>query len=403
MTGRLFRVGPDRWRLVYDLPRGADGKRRQRTETITATKGAAERALREAIRSVERGEHVEDRALTIAALFDRCFAAWEPRLASTTMQRYRVLYRHQIHGELGGVTLEQLRPLHLEAAYAKWRADGRRDGRGAGLSERSLLHLHRVLRRALAQAVRWNLVPRNVADSVDAPAPPRTVAKALDATQTAKLLSEAQRRSRYHAVFAFLLGTGARRGEALALRWSDVDLDRATVTIRRAIVKTREHGLEFKGPKSGRARTFAIPAFVVDVLRFHRVEQAKARLAIGAACDAAADLVFATRAGAPIPPYRVSGAFDRLVATLDVPRVRLHDLRHTHASLLGQAGVTLKLASERLGHSTVAITGDLYSHVFEPHDREAAGAFDRLLGGAGVASANDAAARESLVRGAASA
>ena len=148
---------------------------------------------------------------------------------------------------------------------------------------------------------------------------------------------------------------------------------------------------------------FAVPAFVVDVLRSHRVEQAKARLAFGAAYDAAEDLVFATKTGRPIPPHRISGAFDRLVATLDVPRVRLHDLRHSHASLLGRAGVTLKVVSERLGHSTVAITGDLYSHVFEAHDREAAGALDRLLGGATVASANDPAACESLVRGAASA
>jgi integrase len=137
------------------------------------------------------------------------------------MVRYRILLQNQIGPTLGAITLEKLRPLDLDAAYSTWRRSGNR--RGGALSERTVLHLHRLLHRALSQAVRWGLATRNVADAVDAPRPVRREMAALGETQVQKMLAEAKKRSRYEAIFGFLLWTGARRGEALALRWDDVD------------------------------------------------------------------------------------------------------------------------------------------------------------------------------------
>ncbi len=386
MKGSLKRLGPDRWLLVYDLPPGGDGRRRRKKTRFTGTKAEAERERRRAIMAVERGEYVNDEKLTVATLFARCFEAWEPRLAATTMVRYRDLFENQVAPAIGAIPLAKLRPLDVEAAYGRWRRSGRRVGGGA-LSERTVLHLHRLLRRALSQAVRWTLVTRNVADAVDAPRPTRREMTALDESQVQTLLDAARRRSRYSAIFAFLVWTGARRGEALALRWNDLDLDRAVIVIRRSLAQT-PNGLIEKSTKSGKARTFAISAPLVEALRAHRVAQAKTRLVAGAIYQDRG-LVFAENDGSPIPPHRLSDAFRNLLRGSGLPTISLHGLRHTNASLLGRAGVPLKVASDRLGHSTVTITADLYSHTFAVHDREAATALGALLGGREVGPTNE--------------
>ena len=182
------------------------------------------------------------------------------------------------------------------------------------------------------------------------------------------------RRTRFHG-----LHRSSARGECLALRWSDLDLKTKRVVFLAPSKKTRS-GLSYKSTKSGRARVLSLPNFVLAVLGAHRASQAELRLALGPAYRDD-DLVFARYDGVPYRPHTFGDAFRALVRRAGVRPIRLHDLRHTHASLMGKAGVPMKVVSERLGHATTAITADVYSHVFASQDAEAAAAFEALVRG----------------------
>jgi integrase len=237
------------------------------------------------------------------------------------------------------------------------------------------------------------MVTRNVADAVEPPIPVRTEMRALNEEELRRLLDAAKTPtahcvraqslmcdSAFYAGLVFMAATGARRGECLGLRWADVDVQTGAVAIRRSLEQTRA-GLNFKQPKSGKARVVRLGRLAVRVLKAHHAAQGEDRLYLGPAY-ADNDLVFARRDGKPYSPHTFGDAFRALVRRSKVPSIRLHDLRHTHASLLGKHRVPLKVVSERLGHSTIAITADVYSHVFASQDEEAASAFDAVLFGA---------------------
>jgi integrase len=395
MRGAFRRVGPNKYRHIVDLPRGLDGRRRQKTFTYIGDRRSAERQAAENVITIDRGEFVTEVA-TVSDLFERFLAVSQAKgtLAAKTLERYSEISETHIIPTLGEITLESLAPKNLEDAYSQWLRSGRRDGKAGGLSARTVLHFHRLLRRVLQQAVRWQMVIRNVADAVEPPRPGYSEMKVLSGGQLRALLDAARTPtphceraasltcdSAFYPALVFLASTGARRGECLALRWSDLNLTAGTATIRRSLEQTRA-GLNFKSPKSGRSRTLQLGAHTVEALRSLRAAQAKDRLFLGAAYSKE-DLVFARRDGTPYSPHAFGEAFRALVRRAEVPVIRLHDLRHTHASLLGQANVSMKVISERLGHSGIGITADTYSHVFASQDGEAARLFDSVLDGTG--------------------
>lgn len=199
----------------------------------------------------------------------------------------------------------------------------------------------------------------------------------LDENQTAVLL-EAARHTRLGIVVLLAVATGLRRGEILALRWQDVDLDRGVAHVRRSLEQLRG-GLNFKQPKTAKSRrTVALPSVAVEGLKHHRLEQKKERLAIGPAYQDQ-DLICARVHGTPMDPSEVTAGFARLIAGLDLPKIRLHDLRHGHATHLLAQGIHPKVVSERLGHSTIGITLDTYSHVMPGMQEEAAQKLDSAL------------------------
>ena len=177
----------------------------------------------------------------------------------------------------------------------------------------------------------------------------------------------------------FAAYTGARRGETLAIRWADLDVDQRTAVIRRSLTETKA-GVQFKEPKNGKHRTIVLSQTLVDVLRAHCAAQDEDKLIFGSSYRDG-DLVFAAPDGSPVLPWSFTASFRYLVERSGVPYIRLHDLRDTHASLLGKHGVPLEVVSKRLGHATISITAERYLHVYRERDAEAAEVFEWLAGG----------------------
>ena len=277
---------------------------------------------------------------------------------------------------LCSIALPKLSPAAIKA-YTEAQQTGRKANKG-GLSSTTVLQHHRVLREALQHAVHENLLAINPASRVPSPKRARPAMQALDAEQTSRLLAGVEGTSLRAPVFLAVF-TGMRRGEILALRWQDVDLGNATLAVRRSLEETHSNGLRFKEPKSRSGiRQVDLPPLMVEALRRHRSEQAKLRLALGSAWKDH-DLVCTAPDGGPMKPDNLSSAFPKLVRRLGLPRVRFHDLRHTHASLLLRQGVHPKVVSERLGHSGVGLTLDTYSHLLPGLQREAAERLNELL------------------------
>lgn len=249
---------------------------------------------------------------------------------------------------------------------------------GRGLSPSTVRRVHAALHRALGQAVRWRLATVNVADLADPPQLVRKDMAALTPVEVRSLL-DASGRERLDALFTVAVTAGLRRGELLALRWSDTDLDHGSIRVMGSLARARGKGLAITNPKTSRSRRrVELTATAVEALRRHKEAQAAERLAAGPLWRDR-DLVFANRQGGFLSVKEIYASYHRVLDRAGVPRLRFHDLRHTAATLMLSRGMHPKVASEMLGHSSIAITLDLYSHVTETMQREAARAIDSLL------------------------
>ncbi len=274
---------------------------------------------------------------------------------------------------LGGVPLQKVNAVHLNKLYAQLLAGGRKRGEG-GLSPRTVRYIHVILGRALGDAVRWGLLERNPARLADPPAQ-----DGLKPGGHIRTWSPEQVRSfldfvaghRLSAAWITLVTTGMRRGELLGLRWEDVDLAAARISIRQTYV-TIDGRTQFSEPKTRRSRRTIDPDDrTVEALRDWRSSQAEERQAWGPTWEDHG-LVFTQPNGRPIDPDKLTKLFRRLAKRAGLPAIRLHDLRHSHATLLLASGVNAKIASERLGHHSTAFTLDVYSHVVPGMQSQAA-------------------------------
>jgi integrase len=256
-----------------------------------------------------------------------------------------------------------------------------------GLAPQTVRHMHNLLHEACRSAVMMNLLAVNPADAVTPPRVRREEVKILDKAQTLALL-QAARGTRLYLPILLAIATGARRGEILALRWQDVDLQAGVLTIRRSLSETRALGLSFKEPKSKKsARSIALPAFAVAALKEHKKSQAEEKMLIRATYQEN-DLVLPRWDGRPWAPNLLTGLFGDFMQKQQLPRIRFHDLRHGSISMLLMEGVPFKVVSARAGHSTVGITLDTYGHLLPGADEQAAASLDSLMG-AGIAAAAD--------------
>jgi len=371
MAGSIRKRGKESWEIRSELGRDpVTGRRKFRYQYVRGTKKQAELALTEALHKRDTGNDVTPSKITVAEYLDRWLRDYaEVNVAPSTLLRDRQIVA-RVKPLIGSLRLQSLRPMHIQQAYTRLLADG--------LAPRTVLHHHRVLRRALKQAIAWQLAVQNPADATTPPRPPRTEMRALEASEVHTLL-EACQNDQLKTIIFTAVGTGMRLGELLGLRWSDLDLTTGAAHVARAAQYLPRAGTTFRTTKTARSRrNVALSPDTVRALREHRARQAERRLALGPSYDDG-DLVFATIEGRVLAPHTVSRQFHDLVRRTSVGAVRFHDLRHTAATLMLRAGVHPKVVSERLGHSTIAITLDTYSHVLPDMQRDAAEALDRVL------------------------
>lgn len=292
-------------------------------------------------------------------------------------ERYAEIARKNLVPVLGGLQLVKLKPEHISKAYAVALVSGhRRTGRG--LSPRTVNHMHRVLRQSLQQAVLWLAIPSNPANLVKPPRVERKQMMVLDVADAADVIEEAGSYTNFIPIVLAML-CGMRRGEIAALRWSSIDLDAGQLAVVASTEQTKA-GCREKDAKSGRCRTLALPAIVVTELRRHRIEQVQAMLSIGVRVTTDHHVVMQADA-TPLQPNSITHAVTLFMKKRG-SKVRLHGLRHSHATHMLAAGVHPKIASERLGHSKVGITLDLYSHVLPGMQEGAAGQVDAMISAA---------------------
>jgi integrase len=368
MRGHIARRG-NSWTCYFDRPRDpVTGKRRKTSKSGFPTKKAAERWLANLVTSLDQGTFVEASKQTLAQFLTEWLPTAETRgLRPSTRANYRYLIKH-IVPRLGGVRLQRLTPGQLNAMYAELLATGRCDGKG-GLSAKTVREVHSLLHRALADAVRWGLLTRSPADSADPPRKQTRERQAWTAEQLAAFLRHVKG-DRLYAAYHLAAMTGMRRGEVLGLRWRDLDLDAGRLTVVQTLIVVGPD-YEFGTPKTARGRrSLALDPGTVAVLRDHREAQELERHYLG--LDPTGDLVFTTIEGGPLSPRAFTKAFQQRVKRAGLPQIPLHALRHTHATLALQAGIHPKVVSERLGHSSVSITLDVYSHAIPAMEETAA-------------------------------
>ena len=271
---------------------------------------------------------------------------------------------------LGHLKLKALSPAHVQGLY--------RSKLDSGLSRRTVQLIHTTLHKALKQAVRWGLVPRNVTEAVTSPRPAKKEIHPLTPRQ-ARTLLDAVKGERFEALYALATTAGLRRGELLDLRWMDIDLERGYVQVRQQLIRTKEQGLTFTSPKGGKSRSVRLTTRAVKALESHRERQLEEKLRLAGLWNENG-LVFTTAIGTPMDGDNlVKRYFKPLMSQTQLPRVRFHDLRHTFATLLLSRGTHPKVVQEMLGHADISQTMDTYSHVLPDMQEEAVSEMERGL------------------------
>ena len=342
---RRVKNGRDVWSALIPRPKGPDGKRQQHRFTYVGNKKDAQKALAAELVRIGEGSFVPLTRTTFGQYLLDWLAGAQSRYAALTWQRLESLIRVHLIPRLGTMPLQSITASDLNSAYARWCEEG--------LSRRTVLQQHLWIHRILNQALREGRVRQNAAALADRPRYQRREMRFLTHEEVARLM-EAAAGTWYAPLFALALATGARRGELLALKWEDVDFARSTLSIRRALESTSRYGVREKTTKSGKSRVVDLPASALELLRRHRVSRALDRIEPG--------YVFPGPDNGPWDPNKVSQHFRHFRYLAKLKGASFHSLRHTAATQMLELGVSPKVVQERLGHGSISITMDLYSH-----------------------------------------
>ncbi len=365
--GSIRKRADGTWEARISLNGGKRVSLYGKTRKIVADK------LAEALRDSNKGLPVTLHERTpLATYFDDWLVRTQPTIRASTHRRYRELLAHT-RPDIGTVALAKLTPAQLDRVYARLQAPI--DGGGEGLSPSTVRRVHTVMHKALKDAVLEGLVARNVAD-IARPPKNQDFEPQLWTLEQVRTFLHATAQDRLGPLYLLAALTGLRSGELLGLRWQDVDLDAQVLQVRVALA--RDGRLAPPKTRAGRRRV-ELSRMAALALRRQRRQQAEERLALGPAWHES-DQVSTSTVGTLLDGVNTLKAFHRFLTKAELPRIRLHDLRHLQASLLLAAGVHPKVVSERLGHSRTAVTLDVYSHVMPSLQRDAADLLDRLLG-----------------------
>lgn len=377
-TGHIRQRSPGSFEIRYSL--GTDpltGKRNIKTTTFKGTRKAVEVELRRLLRTVDTGEHLDSSKITVAQFLKQWLDTTRATINPKSYERYAEIVNNSLIPAFGHCKLVKLTGFIIQEAYIKWETSGRRDGKEGGLSPRTRAHIHRILKSALKHAVKLRLILRNPADDVKAPKAGKATIKTHTIEQTAILLRALRDTRLYYPVLLAIV-TGMRRGEVLALRWKNVDFENKTIRVVESLEQVKQE-LRFKEPKTGKTRAVILLDHALQDLRAWRIRQAEELLRLGVRQDENT-LVCARWDGQPLKPDSLTGEFRIAIRKIpEVPTIRYHDLRHSHATQLLTNGIHPKIAQERLGHASIKTTLDLYSHVTETMQEEAAEKLDNAF------------------------
>jgi integrase len=380
MRGHIIRRYKNSYTIVLNL--GCDpatGKQKQQWISIKGTKKDAERRLSDLLHQIDTGTFMKPGKTTLGEFLERWLKdyVW-PNLAPRTAEGYETIVRRHLIPNLGNISITHLKPEHLQKYYSEMLSSGR-CGSSSGLSAQTVRHHHTALHKALQTAVEWGLLSRNIADAIRAPRAERQEMQTWGEEEVTLFL-EAAKPTPYYAIFYTALFTGMRRSELLALRWQDVNFMLSQVYVSRGLHQLRDGSFIFRSPKTAKGRRMvALPPSAILVLTAHYEKQKLERALMGGKALSTDDLVFSTLEGKPLRPNTITRAWTIIAARAGLRVIRLHDARHTHASLMLKQGIHPKIVQERLGHSTIAITLDTYSHVSPGLQEAAAKRFDEAF------------------------
>ena len=375
MAGQIIKRGDRTWLVRIFMGRDAKGKQIFHHKTIHGTKKDAEQYRNKAIREKDLGTFIEPSPITVDDYMKKWLeTAARPRLRDNTYREYEGLLCRYVSPTLGGKRLSDVRPLDIQSLYTSMSEKN--------LSARTVRFTHSVLSSAFKQAVRWRMLLQNPCGSVELPRKVSQEMQSLTPIEAARFLAEAAS-DRWVALFVLALATGLRPSEYFGLKWSDVDLEQGLVTVQRSLIwRSYKSGDWYFGePKTPRSRRrIPLPSSVVRALIQHKRRQAEERLKEGAAYKNL-DLVFATSEGQPLIRLNViQKHFKPILERAKLPAtLRLYDLRHTCATLLLAANENPKVVSERLGHSSITLTMDVYSHFLPDMQQGASDKLERIL------------------------
>jgi|ERR1700682_6023810 integrase len=358
--GAVYHRPDGRWEGQIRIPGGA------RRSFYARTRREVIRRLTEARWALGQGLPVSAGTTSLATFFDRWLAVTRPRLQPTTMRAYAIGVR-RLTPFLGRIPLRALTPGMIESTYASLLR--------TGLSDRTVEQAHAVLHRVLDQAMHWGVTSRNPAELVTPPRPRRREMTALSRSQLRHFL-EVTSGTRWHTLWTLLGTTGLRLGEALALSWRDVDLETGKLVIQRSLRRQPGGGLVFVPPKTERSRR---TVYLCEVTQRALIAQGQ-RHQRHSGDGVGYDLVFTSLRGGPVEPSEINHALTRDLHRAGLPHIRVHDLRHTTASILLEAGTHPKIVQDLLGHSTIRLTLDTYSHLTPPLHQASARTMDAVLG-----------------------
>lgn len=374
MKGHLKKRSKDSWTLIVDLGRKPDGKRNQKWKTVKGTKKHAQEVLAELLTEYKRGTYVEPSKENLSNYLDSWLDDILDNVKPTTHERYKSICDFYISPILGEMKLQDLKPDHISSLYKTLKREGRPNG--DKLSDRTILHTHRVLSNALNKAVKSEKLVRNPCMAVDAPKAARSNRLTFTSKETIDVLNKASGTNLFLPIL-LAVTTGLRRGEVLGLRWTDINFEKELLNVSQAVSFTKE-GIFYDTPKTERStRTIPLASIALNALKAYRSEQAKLYLKLGRSLNNEDPIL--SGIGGFQNPGQLTTNYRSFIKRNKFKHVTFHDLRHTHATLLLEENTHPKIVSDRLGHSTITLTMDTYSHVMPNIQREASDAINNVF------------------------
>lgn len=374
MTGQIIKRGENTWYIRIFLGRDADGKRKYFNKTIHGTKKEAQKYLTAKTREKDLGVFVEPASMPLSEFLDRWLEEIAiNKLRARTFENYESLLNCHVRKILGAKRLSDIQAYEVQKLY--------NDMKKAKYSPKTIRHVHNVLSSAFKQAVRWKMLMQNPCEFCELPRMEKVEMMYFTPKETTKFL-EAAKDDKFFPAFLLAIETGMRPEEYLGLQWKDVNFENKSVSVRRALVVKKGGGFIFTEPKTKKSRrSIPISNTLIKALKGHRRKQLEERLKLGANYQTF-DLVFASEIGTPLLHGNLLRRhFKPIRDKAKLPKIRLYDLRHTTATLLLSAGENPKVVSERLGHASIVLTLDTYSHVLPSMQKTATNKMEKLMSG----------------------